>query len=428
MAISSGAMLDLNGEPATIGAPSGAGTVTSSHSGTLNLTLMLQSGATSTFSGVIQNVAVTGTSTINLIVSGTGTEVLAGINTYGGSTTINTPPPCRSATATPARSAAPRPSPTTACWPSILPVRSTFANAVSGSGRLMQMGSSLLLLSGSNYSYTGPTTIASGGTLQFGNGGTINSGTIDTSSVADGGLLVLSFSSNLGIGAAISGSGGLTQAGTNLLTLTGSNTYAGPTTINSGTLQIGSGGAAGSIGNTSGVADNGLVAFDVSGTTTFSPPISGSGASTQMSGLLVLTGSNTYAGLTTISNGTLQIGSGGASGSINGTSGVSLGSFGSMLAFDLSGTTTFSQTISGSGGLTQMGPGLLILTGSDTYTNTTTISGGTLQIGNGSSGSISSTNNVTDNGLLAFDLAAGTTTFSPTISGSGGLAKWPPLC
>ena len=146
--------------------------------------------------------------------------------------------------------------------------------------------------------------------MQFGNGGTINSGTIDTSSVADGGLLVLSFSSNLGIGAAISGSGGLTQAGTNLLTLTGSNTYTGPTTINAGTLQIGNGGAAGSIGNTSGVADNGLVAFDVSGTTTFSPPISGSGGLTQMSGLLVLTGSNTYSGLTTIGNGTLQIGNG----------------------------------------------------------------------------------------------------------------------
>ena len=54
-------------------------------------------------------------------------------------------------------------------------------HAVSGSGGLTQMGPSLLLLTGSNYSYSGATTIAGGGTLQFGNGGTINAGTIDTS-------------------------------------------------------------------------------------------------------------------------------------------------------------------------------------------------------------------------------------------------------
>ena len=99
-----------------------------------------------------------------------------------------------------------------------------------------------------------------------------------------------------------------------------------------------------------------------------------------------------------------------------------------MLAFDLRGHDDLSQTISGSGGLTQMGPGLLTLTGSNTYTGTTTISGGTLQIGNGSSGSISSTNNVTDNGLLAFDLAASTTTFRRPSAAAADWRKWPPLC
>ena len=100
------------------------------------------------------------------------------------------------------------------------------------------------------------------------------------------------------------------QAGTNLLVLTGNNTYSGSTTIASGgTLQVGNG-ASGSIANTISVADNGLLAFDLSSSTTLSATISGSGGLTQMaSSLLRLSGSNTYSGPTTISAGTIQAGS-----------------------------------------------------------------------------------------------------------------------
>ena len=79
-----------------------------------------------------------------------------------------------------------------------------------------------------------------------------------------------------------------------MLTLTGSNTYNGTTTI-TGTLQLGSGGTTGAIEFTSVVVDNGVLAFDLSGSTTFAPAISGSGGLAQMgSGVLTLTGSNTY--------------------------------------------------------------------------------------------------------------------------------------
>ena len=91
------------------------------------------------------------------------------------------------------------------------------------------------------------------------------------------------------------------------------------------------------------------------GTLTFTPTITVA-ASLNVSGpaAVVLTSVETYSGSTTISGGTLQVGSGaaGGPGSINGTSGVLDNGF---LAFDSSTTiTTFAHNISGSGGVGQM--------------------------------------------------------------------------
>ena len=410
---SSGAVLDLFGNSPTLGTLTGSGTVTNS-GGNTTLTLKPPAGS-ATFGGVIQN----GTGTIALTLSSAGTLVLAGSNTYSGQTTITAGTLQIDSGGTTGSIGNTSSVNDNGQLAFNLSSSTIFTPAVTGNGGLAQLGPSVLVLTG-NDGYFGATTIANGGTLQIGSGGT--TGAIgNTNGVADNGLLAFYLSSGTtSVSAAISGSGGLTQMGSNLLILSGSDTYTGPTTITSGTLQIGNNGNAGSINGTSGVSDNGLLEFYLSsGTTTLAAAVSGGGGLTQNGfSMLVLTGSNTYNGPTTISQGTLQIGNGG---SIGGTSSVTDNG---LLAFNLSNSTTFSTAISGSGGLSQLGPSLLVLNGTNTYTGATTIaSGGTLQIGDGVSGSISSTGNVTDNGLLAFNLPASTTTFTPTISGSGGLTQ-----
>src|SRR3979409_2705695 len=131
---------------------------------------------------------------------------------------------------------------------------------------------------------------------------------------------------------------------------------------------------------------------------------------------LTLTGNNTYAGGTIIDAGTLRVGDGGTTGSIQGNVANN-----GLLAFDRSDTLTYSGTVSGSGGLAKFSAGTLILTGNSTYSGGTTIHAGTLQLGNGGmSGSI--LGDITDNGTLAVNSAANSA-LAGTIAGSGALTK-----
>ena len=92
------------------------------------------------------------------------------------------------------------------------------------------------------------------------------------------------------------GSGGFTKTGDGKLVLSGANTYNGTTTISAGTLQIGDGGASGTLG-TGAVSNNAALAFNRSGTYTCGNAISGIGSVTQAGpGLTVLAGANTYVG------------------------------------------------------------------------------------------------------------------------------------
>ncbi len=103
---------------------------------------------------------------------------------------------------------------------------------------------------------------------------------------------------------------GISKSGAGVMALTGSNAYAGATTINGGTLQLGIGqsGLDGSINSTSGVADNAALVYDLAGSQNATYAISGSGSLAMIGGgQLTLSGSNTYTGGTMVNNGTLIV-------------------------------------------------------------------------------------------------------------------------
>jgi autotransporter-associated beta strand protein len=209
----------------------------------------------------------------------------------------------------------------------------------------VSVNSGTLVLTGTvtNAGVGGGSTIASGATLQLGNGGA--TGTV-TGNIVDNGALIFNRSDTVTVPALISGSGSVTQAGTGTTILTGDSSYAGGTTISTGTLQLGDGGTSGSIvGN---VANSGSLVFNRSDTLTFPGVISGTGTVSQIgTGTTVLTADNPYTGGTSITAGTLAVGdalhpaaaiSGG--GPVNIASGAILGGYGSV-----TGTVTNSGTI-----------------------------------------------------------------------------------
>jgi len=134
-------------------------------------------------------------------------------------------------------------------------------------------------------------------------------------------------------------------------------------------------------------------------------------------GTLTYTGQNTYGGTTTIvGSGTLQVGNGGTSGQLG--SGAVVVQSNGTLAFDRSDTVTISNTVSGAGGVRQLGTGTLIITGAlaNTAINTTF---GTMQIGNGgTTGSVSADVSVNLAGTLIFN-RSDTYAYDGIISGLG---------
>lgn len=112
-------------------------------------------------------------------------------------------------------------------------------------------------------------------------------------------------------------------------------------------------------------------------------------------GTLTLIGNNTYSGTTTISAGSLQIGSNSANGNI-GTGAVSIASGANLTFLGLNGTSNFANTISGAGRVIKSGAGsTLILSGNNTFTGGVSITAGTLQAYDATirSGNVNLTNN-----------------------------------
>lgn len=146
--------------------------------------------------------------------------------------------------------------------------------------------------------------------------------------------------------------------------------------------------------------------------------IMGAGSLTKSgTGTLTITTANSYAGPTTISGGTLQLGNGTTDGSISETSSITNNG---ALVYNLLGNQVYTGVISGSGTLTKTGPGSLTLTGADTYTGATTVSGGALTL-SGAANSNSSSNIAMANGAnLTFSIASGGGMFNKAITGAAG--------
>jgi fibronectin-binding autotransporter adhesin len=217
-----------------------------------------------------------------------------------------------------------------------------------------------LLLNGGGLQYTGGgATIdrlfslgTSGGTLDGSGSGALvldNTGVI---ALSGSGARVLTLEGDYAgtniIAGVLGDSGGATQlavSGTTTWALTANNTNTGLVTINPGaTLDVGLGGATGSLAGS--VKDNGALVFNNTGTIS-NAAISGTGSVTINDGTVVLTANNTYNGGTTV-NGTLQVGTGGATGALFDAG--NLVNNGLVIFDSTSGQTLVNTGVTGAGG------------------------------------------------------------------------------
>ncbi len=137
----------------------------------------------------------------------------------------------------------------------------------------------------------------------------------------------------------------------------------------------------------------------------------------------VLTGTNTYSGGTTISQGTLQLGGQGP-----GANAATVGTLGSgpvtnnaNLAFTEPSATTVTNVIGGTGTVTQAGPGAITLDGANTFTGLTEVSAGTLVVGSvaGNGASVGGSVLVDAGATLAGYGSLGVATSGTTLTNNG---------
>ncbi|MGQ3050358.1 MAG: DUF4347 domain-containing protein [Roseateles sp.] len=367
----------------------------------------------------------------------------------------------------------------------------TFSGDLSGTGGLTKAGSGTLTLSGTN-TYTGATTLSAGGITVTGGSAVDDSSAVTVASgatltLAGGGETVgsLAGAGNVSLAYTLTSGGdntsttfsgviassntsGIVKTGSGTLTLSGSNTYTGSTTVSAGTLSVASdanlgagivtlnGGTLGVTGATN--IDNAInlvtgSTIDAGAALTLSGNVGGAGNLTKSgASTLTLSGTNSYAGTTTVSAGTLSVGSDSnlGSGTVTLASGTTLAVTGATTvdnALALAGNATVSTSanatlsgiVSGPGNLTKTGASTLTLSGGNTYSGATVVSAGTLSVasdGNLGSGALTLAAGTTlaltgattvDNAIALSGNATVSTsanaTLSGNISGAGGLTK-----
>ena len=287
----------------------------------------------------------------------------------------------------------------------------TFTGTVSGPGALAKEGTGTLVIDNPSGTWTGGTAIHSG-TLQLGRGGSNgllpgSPGNPSSVVINPGATLKFNRGSNKSFFDIISGAGGITVANSPTATvrLVSINTYTGPTTISSGTLMIGQGnsGEPGSIVS-SVVNNNGTLVFNRVEDLTYAGAISGAGAMTkEAAGKLVLTGTNSYTGATTVNAGTLLVNG------VIGTSAVTVtgGTLGG------NGLINGPVTIQSAG---RLAPGTSI--GALTISNSLSLSGVTVMELNAAAGTndlVRGLTSVSYGGRLTLTYPAGTVTASNTF-------------
>ncbi len=330
----------------------------------------------------------------------------------------------------------------------------TLANTISGTGILSQM-LGVATLTASN-TYTGATAIDVGATLALSGAGSIasssgvlNYGVLDISATNSGasittiggsgsvvlGSRTLTLTAAGGLfGGVISGAGGGVTIAGGAEILAGGNSYTGVTTVDSGATLALSG--AGSIATSSGLVTNGT--FDISATAgasvrtlsgsgsvvlgsavltlsnaagSFGGVISGAGGLTLMAGAQTLLGANTYTGGTTVTAGTLTGNTTSLQGNI-----VDNGA----LVFDQRANGTYAGAISGTGPVTKIGAGTLILTGTNTFAGNMTISVGGVQVGAGGTSGTLGVGAIINNASLVFN-RSDNITVGNDLSGAGSV-------
>jgi fibronectin-binding autotransporter adhesin len=318
------------------------------------------------------------------------------------------------------------------------------SSGTGGTLAFTKQGTGTQTLSGALITYTGATTI-SGGTLQLTDATAFAASSAITN---DANLTINRATGTQTFANIISGSGSVTKLGAGTVTLSGAtSSYSGLTDIQQGILSVS---ASANLGNASATNDlriaNGATLqatgtfslganrdivlsgvgglIEVTGSNILTTPgiISGDDCQTLTktgTGTLVLTGANTYDGGTIISAGTLQLGDGGTTGSLDPLSTITNNA---TLVFNQSDTLTqggdFAANITGTGAVTQAGTGKTILNGTNSYTGVTTVSTGTLQFATQTSlygdntGSWIDTNLVVNSGATAAFNVGGTGEFT----------------